>query len=336
MFAEKIPSESPHLRSLPPVSVILTVINEAAHLSEAIAAILDSDYAGDIEIVIAVGPSKDATREIANKLAERDPRIKVVANPSGRTPDGLNAAIARTSNEIIVRVDGHSEIARNYISKAIVTLNQTGAVNVGGVMAAEGKTRFERAVARAMRSLIGVGPARFHTGGTAGPVDTVYLGVFRKRALLAAGGYDARFTRAQDWELNYRLREQGGLIWFNPELWVTYRPRENARKLARQYLEYGRWRRVVIRHHHGSSNLRYLAPPINLIINLLSIILGTFISTIFYLPTIAYLFLLVMASLWIGKKWDERLLLPIVLIIMHFSWGFGFITSPRSLITESR
>ncbi len=336
MFAEKFPSESPHSRSTPPISVILTVVNEAAHLSEAIAAILNSDYAGEIEIVIAVGPSKDATEEIANNLARSDRRIKVVANPSGRTPDGLNAAIARTSNEIIVRVDGHSEIARDYISKAIVTLNETGAVNVGGVMAAEGRTRFERAVARAMRSVIGVGPARFHTGGTAGPVDTVYLGVFRKRALLDAGGYDARFTRAQDWELNYRLRERGGLIWFNPDLWVTYRPRETVRKLARQYLEYGRWRRVVIRHHQGSSNLRYLAPPLNLIVNLLSIILGTFVSTIFFMPTIVYLCSLVMASLWIGKKWDERLLLPIVLIIMHFSWGFGFITSPRSLITESR
>ena len=336
MFAEKMPSESPHSRLAPPVSVILTVINESAHLSAAISAILESDYSGALEVVIAIGPSKDGTEEIAKQLSRKDPRIKVVTNPSGRTPDGLNAAIAQTSHDIIVRVDGHSEIASDYIYKAVETLDFTGAVNVGGVMAAEGRTRFERAVARAMRSAIGVGPARFHIGGRAGPVDTVYLGVFKKSALLEVGGYDSRFTRAQDWELNYRLRSKGGLVWFNPELWVTYRPRENAKKLARQYFEYGRWRRVVIRRHKGSSNFRYLAPPINLIVNLLSLTLGIFFSPICYLPMGIYLLSISLASLFIGKRWDERLLLPIVLIIMHFSWGFGFITSPRTLITESR
>jgi glycosyltransferase involved in cell wall biosynthesis len=312
------------------------VLNEAAHLKQAIKAILDSDYSGILEIVIAVGPSKDGTEDVANQLAQVDSRIKVVRNPSGRTPDGLNAAISSSSYEIIVRVDGHSEIAKDYIRIAVATLEQTGAVNVGGVMAAEGRTRFERAVARAMRSAIGVGPARFHTGGVAGSVDTVYLGVFRKQALLEVGGYDSRFTRAQDWELNYRLRANGGLIWFNPDLWVTYRPRNNAKKLARQYFEYGRWRRVVIRQHQGSSNLRYLAPPINLLVNLLSLVLGTFLTSIFYLPTAIYLLALFTASLVIGKRWDERLLLPVVLIIMHFSWGFGFITSPRALINVSK
>ena len=152
----------------------------------------------------------------------------MIENPSGKTPSGLNAALKNSKNEIVVRIDGHSEIDPDYIAKAVDTLQQTGAVNVGGVMAAEGVSKFEKAVACAMRSPIGVGAAKFHTGGKAGATDTVYLGVFRRSALEAVGGYDEEFVRAQDWEMNFRLRSNGGLIWFNPDLKVTYRDRKSV------------------------------------------------------------------------------------------------------------
>lgn len=336
MFAEKKLSDTAHGATEPAVSVILTVVNEAAHLAEAIQAIFDSDYSGEIEIVIAVGPSKDRTEAIARELESTDARIKVIANPTGRTPEGLNAAIEKSRHKIIVRIDGHSAIKSNYIREAVKTMQETGAVNVGGVMAAEGITPFQRAVARAMRSPIGVGASRFHTGGTAGSVDTVYLGVFKREALEAVGGYDKRFTRAQDWEMNYRLRKSGGLVWFNPKLEVTYRPRATARSLARQYFEYGRWRAAVSRHHKGTANLRYLAPPLNLIAQIVSVTLGLLINPIFFVIPLTYLSAIFLASLSIGKSWDERLRLPIVLILMHFSWGFGFISSPPRLISDSK
>ena len=334
MNAQNSLSESAHAHQRPPVSVILTVANEAAHLESAINAILDSQYKGEIEVAIAVGPSNDGTFEIAENLSTSDDRIKVIKNPSGRTPDGLNAAIGATKHEIIVRVDGHSEISKDYIDKAVKILQETGAVNVGGIMAAEGITPFQRAVARAMRSPIGVGPARFHTGGSAGSTDTVYLGVFKRSALDAIGGYDKRFTRAQDWELNYRLRSNGGLIWFDPSLQVTYRPRKNPRALASQYFQYGRWRSAVLRHHKKAANARYLAPPLNLIAQLISVTLGVFVNPIFFLLPMIYLSAILIASLILGKGWNEKIRLPIVLIIMHFCWGFGFITSPRTLISR--
>jgi succinoglycan biosynthesis protein ExoA len=316
----------------PPVSVILTVMNEEAHLREAVSAALNSNYPGELEIVIAVGPSQDHTLEIADQLAASDSRVSVISNPSGKTPNGLNAALRASANEIIVRIDGHSEIDSNYISKAVRTLIETGAVNVGGIMAAEGATNFQRAVARAMRSPIGVGSARFHVGGKAGPTDTVYLGVFRRNALENIGGYDERFVRAQDWEMNHRLRSNGGTIWFNPELKVTYRPRNSLKKLAKQYFEYGRWRRAVSRHHKGTINFRYLAPPINLILNIMSLILGAFVSPIFLLASATYVVAILLASFWLGKSMSERVRLPLILITMHFCWGFGFISSPASLI----
>lgn len=321
-----------HPADSPPVSIILTVLNEEAHLRQAVLAALNSDYRGQLEVIIAVGPSSDATWSIAQDLAENDPRVLVIENPSGKTPAGLNAALQNSGNEIVVRIDGHSEIERDYITKAVKTLQETGAVNVGGVMAAVGVSNFEKAVARAMRSPIGVGGAKFHTGGKPGETDTVYLGVFKRSAIDAVGGYDENFIRAQDWEMNYRLRANGGLIWFNPELKVTYRPRNSIRKLAKQYFEYGRWRRMVSRTHKGTINYRYLAPPVNLVVNLLSLLLGALVSPWLLAPTVIYLTAIAASSIWIGKSWAERVRLPLVLITMHFSWGFGFISSPRNLI----
>ena len=317
--------------NLPAVSVVLPVLNEESHLANAVNSILSQDYAGTLEIILALGPSKDKTDEIAQRLASSDPRITLVDNPSGRTAAGLNAAINKSKNPVIVRVDAHAELQKNYISLAIDVMKSSGAVNVGGIMGAEGKSAFEKTVAAAMRSSLGVGASRFHTGGEAGFVDTVYLGVFIRSAVIAIGGFDERFIRAQDWELNYRLRQAGGKIFFDPRLHVTYRPRSSVKALAKQYFEYGRWRRVVSRRHQGTINYRYLAPPFALIGTALSVILGLVIHQILIIPATIYGVFLIFASLITGKGFVEKLLLPIVLFTMQMSWGLGFLTSPKTL-----
>ncbi len=313
------------------VSVILPVLNEENYLEAAVKAVLAQDFSGPIEVVLAVGPSNDRTMEIAQNLAKTDARVKVVSNPSGRTAAGLNLAIKNSSHPIIVRVDGHANISKNYISIAVDLLEETGAVNVGGVMAAEGHTPFEKAVAGAMRSPLGVGAAKFHTGGSAGQTDTVYLGVFKRAAVDAIGGFDEHFTRAQDWELNFRLRKNGGKIYFDPRLTVTYRPRKSLAALAKQYFEYGRWRRVVSRTHKGTINLRYLAPPFTLIGVSISLI-GGLLNSLLFAPAAFYGIFLILASLKIGKTLSERVFLPAILFTMHMSWGAGFITSTRRFV----
>ena len=313
------------------VSVILPVLNEERYLEKSVSAILAQEYSGEIEVVLAIGPSKDRTLEVAQKIVQSDSRVKIVENPTGRTAAGLNLAIKNSRNPIIIRVDGHANIAKDYISIAVDVLNKTGAVNVGGIMAAEGQTEFERAVARAMRSPLGVGAAKFHTGGGAGEVDTVYLGVFKREALEAIGGFDEHFTRAQDWEMNFRLRQNGGKIYFDPRLHVTYRPRRTLNALAKQYFEYGRWRRVVSRTHKGTINLRYLAPPFTVAGTVTSLIAGIF-NPILFIPAGIYGAFLLLASAAIGESIKERIYLPSILFTMHMSWGIGFITSSRRLV----
>jgi succinoglycan biosynthesis protein ExoA len=313
------------------ISVILPVLNEEKYLEDSVNSILSQNFIGAIEVILAVGPSQDHTMKIAQSIQSRDSRVVVVENPSGKTAAGLNLAIAAARYSIIVRVDGHSQIPKDYCETAFQILEQTGAVNVGGIMAAEGVSLFERAVARAMRSPLGVGASRFHTGGGAGESDTVYLGCFRKEALLAVGGFDERFTRAQDWELNFRLRQSGGVVYFDPRLKVTYRPRSTVKALAKQYFEYGRWRRVVSRRHQGSINYRYLAPPFTVAATSLSLIAGALFGPLFLIPALVYSVFILGASITIGKSMGEILCLPTILLTMHISWGLGFLTSPKSL-----
>jgi succinoglycan biosynthesis protein ExoA len=327
-------------RSWPPVSVVMPVLDEERHLRDAVRGVLQQDYPGQLELIMALGPSRDRTDEIAAELEAEYPHVRSVHNPSGATPAALNAAVAAATHPIIVRVDGHALFPLDYIRTAVDVLTETGADNVGGIMAAEGETPLEQAVACAMTSRIGVGQAPYHTGGEAGPADSVYLGVFRREALARVGGYDESFLRAQDWEMNLRIRRSGGLVWFTPRLRVAYRPRGSVRGLARQYYDYGRWRRAVMRRHEGSINARYLAPPVTLVAvaaGTVSGIVGLVTKTPaltagFVLPAGYALGILTGAAIT-GRGLSPAALvrLPAVYATMHGCWGAGFLTSPRRL-----
>ncbi|NHN54615.1 glycosyltransferase family 2 protein [Calidifontibacter sp. DB0510] len=306
----------------------MPILNEERHLAESVAAITEQDWDGPLEIILALGPSTDATDDVARRLAASDPRIRLVDNPTGLTPEALNLAIGQAAYDIVARVDGHGLLSPGYLRTAATTLAETGAANVGGIMYAEGTTPFERAVACAMKSRIGVGGARFKLGGQAGEAETVYLGVFDRGWLQRVGGYDTRFRRAQDWEMNWRLRALGGTVWFTPQMRVTYRPRGTFATLASQYFQYGTWRRVVARRHKGSINARYLAPPVAVAAIAVGAVGGLVWRPLWLVPA-AYL-TAIAAGGWAisqGEPAKVRALVPPVLATMHLAWGAGFLTS---------
>jgi glycosyltransferase involved in cell wall biosynthesis len=327
------------LMSEPSVSVIIPVLNEERFLKQSVQAILNQNYSGQFEIILALGPSKDQTNVIAQELVQ-DKRIKLVENPSGRTASALNNAIKNSNFDIIVRLDGHAIVDSSYIKNAVNTLLESGADNVGGLMKAEGTNAFEKSVAAAMTSKFGVGNAPFHVGGKSGEVDTVYLGTFRKSALEKVGYFDESFIRAQDWEMNYRIRKTGGKIWFNPDLVVSYRPRKNILQLAKQYFEYGQWRKQVTKTYPETVSMRYLAPPVTVsgliagfVMVLFSKILEINWLQIGWLAPLVYLTVILLAFLSIGSKIGllSRLYLLLVLPTMHLSWGVGFLKGSKRL-----
>ena len=323
--------------SLPPVSVFMAVRNEARELADSVLRILAQDYPGDVQVVVAVAPSSDDTWQVATALAEREPRLRVVSNPAGTTPNGLNAAIAAARHDFLVRVDGHAFLPEAYLRDVVTLLLSTEAANVGGRMLPEGDGPVSRAIALTMSSRVGIGGGAFHVGGLAGPQPTVYLGAFRRDAVTEVGGYDEYFLRGQDWELNHRLRMAGHTVWFDPSIGVAYRPRARWRDFARQQFRTGGWRRRVIERHQGTASARYLAPPAAVLLVALGVLagvqaplLGTWVALGFLAPA-AYLAGVLALGLAAGRDlpWRVRSRVPIALAVMHLSWGTGFLLRSR-------
>src|SRR6202034_288811 len=132
---------------LPAVSVVMPVRDEERHLADSVACVLEQEYPGGFELILAVGPSKDRTEAIARQLAAADSRISVVPNPSGQIASAMNAAVKTARHGILTRIDAHSLLPDGYLRTAVRALLDTGAADVGGWMAAEGITPFQQAVA---------------------------------------------------------------------------------------------------------------------------------------------------------------------------------------------
>lgn len=301
---------------LPTVSVIVPANNAASVLPRALAAVDEQDYPNVIEVVVAA--ADDETAAAAGDVI-------VVRNPSGTTPGGLNLALAASRGEVVVRCDAHSVLPPGYVSRAVNTLLRTGAANVGGMQVPVGETPWERAIASAMSSRVGAGDARYRVGGEEGPVDTVYLGVFRRSPLETVGSFDESFARNQDYELNHRLRSSGEIVWFDPELRVEYTPRGDLGALARQYYEYGRAKRHFARTHRRSLRWRQLAAPA-----LVALLAASLILSLWY-PAVLLLHMTYgLGLLGAGLALDANpLRVAAALATMHMSWGIGFLAGKR-------
>ena len=322
---------------LPSVSVLLPVRNAEATIGTAIDSVLSQDYEGSVEVIVADGSDTAATSDLVRR---RYPTVRLIPNPEQTTGFGLRAAHGAATGEIIVRCDAHSVFPPGYVRRAVSTLQRTGAANVGGRQRPVGTTFFERAVAMAMTTPLGAGGARYRLGGAEGPVDTVFLGAFRRDALEAAGGVDPTLVRAEDYELNWRLRARGETVWFDPGLVVDYRPRDTLRDLAWQYFDYGRWKRVVARRHPASLLPRHLASPLLLLGLAASPVLAVVAGASWAAAAVplTYVLTLALGSLTVGirRRSYAALLLPLVLATMHLSWGIGFFTPMRTKVRVGR
>ncbi|MEM7140385.1 MAG: glycosyltransferase family 2 protein [Actinomycetota bacterium] len=312
----------------PAVDVIVPALNAAGTLDACLDAVLDQDYPGVINVTVAVGPGRDATWEIAAARSESDPRVVVVANPTGRTPVGLNLATAHGSADIVARVDAQSVLPPRYLRQAVSTLRKTGAANVGGIQRPVGDDGLQRVIAVGMCSPFGAGPARFRHDGYEGPADTVYLGVFRREALVAVGGFDETLDRNQDFELNHRLRSAGEQVWLDPALVVTYRPRATFQQLASQYFQYGAWKRHVLRRNPGSLKARQTVAPllvVGLIISAVEILRGRARGSLVPAAYVGSALLVARDNRPELPRKIDRYLLMAVFATMHVSWGCGFL-----------
>jgi glycosyltransferase involved in cell wall biosynthesis len=325
----------------------MPVRNEAKYIERSLGAVLAQDYPADrMEVIVADGMSDDGTRDIIANLKSQapssngnGPTVKVIDNPKKIVAAGLNRAIEESRGEVIVRVDGHTIIEPDYVRQCVVALLRTGADNVGGKMNAVGSGIIGGAIALGTSSPFGVGGARFHYSDDEEWVDTVYLGAWPRRVFDVIGGFDEEMVRNQDDEFNYRLRRRGGGILLVPSIKSIYYCRNSLGALWRQYFQYGFWKVRVMRKHPGQMRMRHFVPGIFVLTVIILAFLSTFFGKVFNL-LVSILALYVVSAICFTlmktgvEKTRSRIALPLVFLVLHVSYGAGFVFGIINLFTR--
>jgi succinoglycan biosynthesis protein ExoA len=316
---------------LPNVTVIMPVRNESDFITRSLGAVLEQDYPHEqIEVLVADGMSTDATRAVIAQLATTTIiPIRVIDNPRQIVPTGFNAALREAHGEIIVRVDGHTIIAPDYLRQCVTLLLRSVADNVGGKMTAESANEFGKAVAAATSTPFGVGGSRFHYSDIEEYVDTVYMGAWRREVFDRFGAFDEDLVRNQDDEFNYRLRANGGRILLSPAIKSIYYNRSSFRTLWKQYYQYGLYKVRVMQKHPLQMRPRQFVPAA-----LVAVIIGGGLVSLLFKPLrllwglslAAYVVANLLASVLTTRQVGRRYLkyLPLVFATLHFSYGAGF------------
>ena len=298
---------------LPGVTVALPVLDEAPYLDGCLRAVVEQTYPHIVEILVVDGGSGDGTRDIAARF----PGVRIVHNSARHQSAGLNLALREARGDILVRVDGRTVVAPDYVEQCVTALTRSGASLVGGPLEPRGTTWVERAIGAALTSTLGAGPARFRNAHSlAAWTDMVYLGAARVDVLRRLGGFDESFSTNEDGELLYRLGHDGG-VWFDPAIRSTYRPRDNFVEFMKQYYRYGAGRADTVRKYPESLRLRQLAAPL-LVLGLLSP----------WRRRVARAYLAVVAVAAGTEAVSDPAAaagLAVALPVMHISWGVGFL-----------
>ena len=326
----------PHARArdaLPVVTVIMPVRREEAFIERSLGAVLAQDYPPErMQVLVADGMSEDRTRELVETLARAHPRhqVEIVDNPGRIVPTGFNAALERARGDVIVRVDGHTVVAPDYVRQCVTALAESGAENVGGPIETVSSGAVGEAIAVAISSRFGVGNSHFRASTDTAWVDTVPFGAWPREVFARLGPFDPELVRNQDDEFNYRIRENGGRILLSSRIRSRYHSRSSLRRLARQYFQYGLWKVRVMQKHPRQMSPRQFVPPLFFGALVLKGALSQHLTLARWgwLVLIAlYLAANLAASVVTARRrgWRHLPLLPLCYPIVHMSFGAGFL-----------
>lgn len=266
----------------PSVTVAIPVLNEELHIRSVVENFLSNTYSNIVEIVVADGGSTDKTKEIVLEIGKKHPKVKLIENPERRQAAGMNLIIQKALGEIIVRADGHSEYATDYVEQCVNVMNRTGALNVSGSQRHVATESFQAGIALASRTWFGNGGAQYKNPEYEGSSDTVFLGCFKTSVLREVGGYrllDSNYVN-EDAELNTRLlKMQPDSIFVSPDIKVWYYPRKSPASLWKQYYFYGKSRKMTQSLHpervHFRSQIPFLSVALSLLVCIFDVLFFT-------------------------------------------------------------
>ena len=251
----------------PSVSVVIPTYNEAENIDAIVKCFLATNYPNLLEIIVVDGQSTDGTGDLVENIAREHPIVKVIENPQRIQSAGLNIGFKASRGDILLRADAHCDYSSDYIEQCVLALQQSEALNVGGCQRFVARSPFQAGIALASRSWLGSGGAKYRDPEYTGYADTVYLGCFKRQALLDIDSssdrevFDTSQITNQDAELNQRLLDLSPqAIYISSQIKVWYYPRTTWKSLWKQYFKYGRGRYLTSTKHQGRSQIRGKLP----------------------------------------------------------------------------
>jgi poly-beta-1,6-N-acetyl-D-glucosamine synthase len=241
----KLDRQSLPSTSLPSVSIIMPVFNEGITIAQSLDSLFDIDYP-DLEILVIDDGSKDQTYLHAHRMQARaiasGKRLRLLTQANTGKAQALNLGIAECGGEVVVCIDGDGVIAPDALKRAMLHFGDpsVGAL-AGSVRVANRDTLLTKL--QALEYLTGLGLPK-SAQNLAGAVLIVPgpLGVFRKKAIVAVGGYEPD-TYAEDFDLTLKLLGAGWRVHYDPEVQgATECPGKLADLVKQRY----RWSRGIL------------------------------------------------------------------------------------------
>lgn len=327
------------------VTVICPVFNEEKYVAQCIETILNQDFPLEqLEFLIVDGMSTDKTREIVETYAQENSFITLLDNPHRYVPHALNKGIKYSRGDVIIRIDGHCEYPRNYISSLVKYLYQLDADNVGGVWETlpANQSSISKAIAIASSHVFGVGNSRHKIGANQiVETDTVPFGCYKREVFDKIGLFDEDLIRNQDDEFNARLINNGGKIYLIPEIKINYYARNNLSKMAAMYFQYGLFKPLVNKKLGKPATLRQFF-PLFFVVGLIVGFILSFLSKYFLFIYLTILLLYSFIGLGIGiksavknKTFSLICHIPITFFIIHISYGWGYFKGLMKLLLKT-
>jgi glycosyltransferase involved in cell wall biosynthesis len=319
---------------MPMLTIIIPCRNEEKYIDKCLNSIIANDYPKEkLEILVLDGMSKDKTRDIITQYSKKYSFINLLDNPKKIVPTALNQGIKNSKGSIILRIDAHNIYKKDYISKCVKYLQDYNVDNVGGIwITLPGREGLlGNAIALGLSHPFGIGNAYYRIGSKKPKfVDTVPFGCYRKAIFDKLGLFDEDLVRNQDDEFNLRIIKNGGKILLSPDIISYYYTRDSLLKLWNMYYQYGYFKPLVVKKIGKILTWRQLIPPL-FVGSLITLGLLSLTTTYFLVPLFLIFFLYVIINLLFSfsvafrKNIKSFVVLPIIFLTLHLSYGIGYL-----------
>ena len=314
------------------VSIIITARNEEKYLPMLFEDILNQTFPlQNIEVVLMDSNSTDNTRLVMEEFKKNNENlsVQIVTNERQIQAAGFNEGVKHATGDVVLKIDAHSRIPADFVQKNVDEI-LAGAYVCGGnrPTVVDSADDFSKTLHIVEESALGSSIANYRKSDVKRKVNSIFHGMYRKEVFDKVGLADERLLRTEDNEFHYRVRKAGYDIIFNPEIESYQYIRPTFTKMIQQKFANGYWIGLTSHVCRDCLSLFHFGPGV-FVATLLVLMMLTLVSFV-PLLTVVFLYLLAVLGLSIfeisKQKFNPTLLLiPFIMIAIHFAYGVGTI-----------